>query len=238
MNILVTFGLFSILFLGGLTINSVSAQIDPLTDIVFFQTGELNTTDNQFQISDKLNIREFFNGDIIRISGLTLEGFPYITYSRVLEEQINTHGVIFIQGEFKKLNFDEKIKDETIVIEKDDDILLLLKYTQRAYSEKTLYVDVKIYDKDQNKLNDFDQNYGFISDVNINVKITNEDEQIVFSSNGVTNENGLFETQYLIPENSKRETLILTIDAENESSATSKMLQVFSLGQIPDNDSN
>jgi len=41
---------------------------------------------------------------------------------------------------------------------------LLLKYTQRAYSEKTVYVDVKIYDKDQNKLNDFDQNYGFISD--------------------------------------------------------------------------
>ena len=236
MNILVTFGLFFILFLGSLTINSVSAQIDPLTDIVFFQTGKLNTTDNQFQISDKLNIREFFNGDIIRISGLTLEGFPYITYSRVLEEQINTHGVIFIQGEFKKLNFDEKIKDETSVIEKDDNILLLLKYTQRAYSEKTVYVDVKIYDKDQNKLNDFNQNYGFISDVSVNVEITNEDEQIVFSSNGVTDENGLFETQYPIPENSKRETLLLTIDAENESSATSKILQVFSLGQIPDHD--
>jgi len=238
MNILVTFGLLFTLFLGSFSITSVSAQIDPLSDIVFFQTGELNTTENQFQISDKLNIREFFNGDIVRVSGLTLEGFPYITYSRVLEEQINTHGIIFIQGEFKKLNFDEEVIEETIVVEKDDNISLLLKYTQRAYSEKFIYVDVKIYDKDQNKLNDFDQNYGFISDVSINIKITDEDEQIVFSSNGVTNENGLFETRYLIPENSKRETLILTIDAENENSETSKILQVFSLGQIPDNDSN
>ena len=72
-----------------------------------------------------------------------------------------------------------------------------------------MYVDIKIYDKEQNKLNDFDQNYGFISNVNINIKITDEDEEIIFSSNGVTNENGLFETQYLIPENSKRETLVL-----------------------------
>ena len=143
-----------------------------------------------------------------------------------------------MQGEFKKLNFDEKIEEESTVVEKDDDILLLLKYTQRAYSEKTVYVDVKIYEKDQNKLNDFNQNYGFISDVNINVKITNEDDQIVFSSNGTTNKNGLYETQYLIPENSKRETLVLTIDAENENSATSKILQIFSLGQIPDHDSN
>ena len=238
MNILVTSGLLFILFLGSLSINSVSAQIDPLSDIVFFQTGELNTKENQFLISDQLNIREFFNGNIIRVSGLTLEGFPYITYSKILDEQINTHGVIFMQGEFKKLNFDEKIEEETTVVEKDDDISLLLKYTQRAYSEKTVYVDVKIYEKDQNKLNDFNQNYGFISDVNINVKITNEDDQIVFSSNGTTNKNGLYETQYLIPENSKRETLILTIDAENESSATSKILQVFSLGRIPSGSSN
>ena len=238
MNLHAIVVLFVILCLSLITSDFAYAEINPLDKIIFFQTGELSTTENQFQISDMLNIREFFNGDIVRISGLTLEGFPYITYSRILEEQINTQGVIFIQGEFKKLDFDEKEKDEPIVIEKDDDILLLLKYTQRAYSEKFVYVDVKIYNKEQNKLNDFEQNDGFISDVSINVKITDEDGQIVFSSDGMTNEKGLFETQYLIPENSKRETLILTIDAENENSTTSKILQVFSLGQIPDNDSN
>lgn len=138
-----------------------------------------------------------------------------------------------MQGEFKKLIFDEKTPSETIVVEKDENILLLVKYTQRAYSEKYVYVDVKVYEKDQNKLNDFYLNYGFISGVDINIKFTDEDGKIVFSSNGTTNQKGLFESQYLIPENSKRETLILTIDAENEKSSMSKIFQVFSLGRMP-----
>jgi len=231
-------GIFTLFSLGCISISSASAQIDPLSDIGFFQTGKLNVAEYQFLISDNFEIRELSNGNIVRISGLTLEGFPYITYSIIGEEKINTHGIIFIQGEFKKLNFDEKTPSETIVVEKDENISVLVKYTQRAYSEKTVYVDVKVYEKDQNKLNDFDLNYGFISDVEINIKFTDEDGKIVFSSNGTTNQNGLFESQYLIPENSKRETLILTIDAENESSSTSKIFQVFSLGQIPDHDSN
>ena len=150
-----------------------------------------------------------------------------------MEEQINTHGVIFIQGEFKKLNFDEKVKEETVVVEKNDDISLLVQYTQKTYSGKIIYVDVKVYDKDQNKLNDFDQNYGFISDVVLNIKITDEDEQVIFSSNGTTNQKGFFETEYLIPTNLDKETLILTIDAENENSSTSKIFQVFNFGKSP-----
>ena len=238
MNIFTILGIFIVFGLGYFSFNSVYAQIDPLSEIEFFQTGELGTLENQFQISSELNIREFFNGNIIRVSGVTVEGFPYITYSMISEEQISTRGVIFIQGEFEKLDFSKKVINETIIPEKDENISLLVKYTQRAYSEKYVYVDVKVYDKDQNQLNDFNLNYGFLQDVEINIKFTDEDGQIVFSSNGTTNQNGLFESKYLIPENSKRETLLLSINAENDSSSTSKIFQVFSLGQIPDNDSN
>lgn len=70
------------------------------------------------------------------------------------------------------------------------------------------------------------------------VKCKTCQKEIKLEEKSSRNENGLFETQYLIPENSKRETLILTIDAENESSATSKILQVFSLGRIPSGSSN
>ena len=45
------------------------------------------------------------------------------------------------------------------IVEKKEDILLLVKYSQRVYSEKIVFVDVKIYDKEQNKLNDF---YAFL----------------------------------------------------------------------------
>ena len=60
-TILVT---FSILTLGVFTINSAFAQVDPLSDIVFLQTGELNIDENQFQISNDIVIREFFDGKI------------------------------------------------------------------------------------------------------------------------------------------------------------------------------
>ena len=69
---------------------------------------------------------------------------------------------------------------------------------------------------------------------NIDVVITNEENQIIFSSNGTTNDKGFFETQYLIPESPKRETLSVAINAENENSVSSKILQVFKLGRIPD----
>ena len=55
----------------------------------------------------------------------------------------------------------------------------------------------------------------------------------MFSSNGITNEKGLFGTNYVIPDNSKRETLTVTINAENENSTSLKILQVFALGNIP-----
>lgn len=54
----------------------------------------------------------------------------------------------------------------------------------------------------------------------------------MFSSNGITNDKGLFETNYLIPDNSKRETLTVTINVENKNSSSSKILQVFALGNI------
>ena len=39
--------------------------------------------------------------------------------------------------------------------------------------------------------------------------------------------------EYLIPDNSKRETLTVTINAENENSRSTKFLQIFSLGNEP-----
>jgi len=233
MNIYMIIVIFSILILGVFTVNLVSAQVDPLVDIVFLQTGELNTSDNQFHISSEISIREFFNGNIIRVSGQTIEGFPYITYSKISDDKIDTRGMIFINGQFVDLIFVEKTIQTEINVEKKDDLAILVQYTQRVYSEKFIQIDIKIFNEDQNKLNDFYQNYDFIPNTNIEVMIINEDSQNVYSVNGITTNKGLYEMEYLIPENSKRETLTVTINAENEDSKSSKILQVFSLGRAP-----
>lgn len=85
------------------------AEVDPLTEIPFLQTGAINTDENQFQISNDIQIREFSNGKIIRMSGHTIEGFPYITYSKIIDDEIKTHGIIYVGGEFMPLSFEEKL---------------------------------------------------------------------------------------------------------------------------------
>jgi len=232
MNFFVIFGIFVIFCIGSISISSVSGQIDPLSEIIFFQTGELHTNNNQFQISDEFIVREFFNGNIIRISGQTIEGFPYITYSKISDENIDTHGSIFINNKFQKLSFSEKIIQTEQSVDKKDDLEIVVQYTQRAHSKQLIFVDVKIFEKEQNKYSNFNQNYGYITNTNIKVTITDDDNLEIFSSTGITNDKGLFETKYLVPDNSKRETLAITINAENDNSVSSKILQVFALGNI------
>jgi len=162
MNFYIILTIFTISSLGVFAVNSASSQIDPLTDIGFLQSGEINTKENQFHISNEINIREFFNGNIVRVSGQTIEGFPYIIYSKILDDTIDTHGIIFISGKFVKLSFEEKLKPEEIDFEKKDDLSILVQYTQRVHSKNFAQIDIKIYDKQQNKLNDFAQKDGLL----------------------------------------------------------------------------
>lgn len=223
----------SVLVIGVSATDYSFGQIDPLTEINFLQSGILYSDENEFNISNDINIREFFNGNIIRVSGQTIEGFPYITYSKVSDENIGTHGIIFINNQFVKLTFEEKSIISAETQDKNDDLALAIQYTQRAHSKQTIFIDVKVFDEEQNNFSNYNQNYGYIANTNISISITDEENNQVFSSNGITNDKGLFETNYQIPDNSKRETLTITINAENENSSSSKILQAFALGNIP-----
>ena len=232
MNFFNIFGifLFVVVIFG---ISAAHAEIDPFSEIIFLQSGILQTEENEFLISNEFNIREFFNGNIVRVSGQTIEGFPYITYSRMSDQSIDTQGVIFISGQFVKLSFMEKPIENEDIEEKVEDILITTQYTQRAHSKQFVFIDVKIFEKEENKNNDFNQNYAYVTNTNIQVVIVDENLENIFTATGITNDKGLFETKYLIPDNSKRETLTITINAENDNSSTSKILQMFSLGNIP-----
>lgn len=231
MNFNIILVIFVISSLGGYVINEVSAQVDPLIDIGFLQAGKINTDETQFHISNELTIREFFNGNIIRISGQTIEGFPYITYSKILDDKIDTHGMIFIGGKFVDLEWAENdIELNENVIEKKDDLAILIQYTQHVFSKKFANISMYIFDKEQNKLNNFDQKDGRLPNTGIEILVLDGDNQEFYSYNGTTNTFGFFETQFWIPDNYKRDTFTVIIDAENKNSKTSKILQIFTLG--------
>ena len=218
------------------TIGFAYAQVD-VNDIEFLQTGTINTTENEFSISNDIAVREFFNGNIIRVSGQTIEGFPYITYSEMVNEKIETRGIIYVGGEFLKLSFVEKPVQETTV-EKEDDLQILVQYSQRVYSKQYASIEIKTYDPEQNKLKDFNLNYGFLANINIKVIVLDENKEEFYSTSGITNSKGFFETEFYIPERYPLETLTVTIIAEDDDSKSSKILQVFTLGAIPKGDSS
>ena len=131
------------------------------------------------------------------------------------------------------LLFEEKQNQKEIDIEKKEDIVILVQYTQRVYSENFAKLEIKIFDSQQNKLNNFYQNYGYVLNADIEIIVMGEDNQEFYSSSGVTNSKGYYETEFWLPENSKRETLTVTINADNENSKSSKILQIFNLGRVP-----
>ena len=236
MKSLLIYGVFFLslgLFLGP----PAFGEIDLLSNLSFLDTGIIHSDENQFQISNDMNTREFFNGKIVRVSGQTIEGFPYITYSKILDDKVNTHGIIYVGGEFLKLSFVEKVTEETTE-EKEDDLQILVQYTQRVYSKQTALVDVKVYDPEQNKYNDFNLNYGFLKNIDIKIVVLDENNEEFYSTNGITNDKGFFETEFFIPERFPQETLTVTVSAEDNNSKSSKILQMFTLGAIPDNDSS
>ncbi len=235
------FLVLGILFsLGILMLETTTAQIDSINDIEFIQTGKLFTDKKEFTISNEINTREFLDGKIVRITGFTVEGYPYITYSKINNQQIITHGKIFTDNKFVSLVFEQQNISQTEKIEnkeKLDNVFILTQYTERLYSGQTAKIDVKIFDINQNKLNNFNQNYGYVPNTNIKITVLDRNEQIFSSSDGITNERGFYNTGFFIPKNSQSGVFTVIINAENDNSKSSKTIQIFNLGEVPDHDS-
>lgn len=64
--------------------------------------------------------------------------------------------------------------------------------------------------------------------------VIKKNNQKAFAANEITNKNDLHQIEFFIPKNSKRETLIVTITAENNDSELSEILQIFKLGKQSD----
>jgi hypothetical protein len=222
-------------------LESATAQIDPINDIKFIQTGKLFTDKKEFVISNEINIREFFDGKIVKITGYTVEGYPYITYSKINNQQITTHGKIFTNNTFLLLIFDQQKISQIEKIEKkekSDNILILTQYTEKLYSGQTAKIDMKIFDKDQNKSNNFNQNYGYIPNTNIKITVLDKNGQTFSSSEGITSDRGFYNAQFFIPKNNQNVIFTVIIDAENDNSKLSKTIQIFNLGEVPDHDNS
>lgn len=232
MNFNIVVVCFFVLIIGGVIISQAYGQVDPLIEIGFLQSGVIYSSENQFHISDDMNIREFFNGNIIRISGQTIEGFPYITYSKIKNDEIDTFGKIFINHKFVKLSFIEKPLLIVDSEEKMDNLSILVQYTKSIFSKKFANISMYIFDKDANTQNDYYQKDGRIQNVDVEILVVDGENQKIYSSEGLTNQFGFYETEFWIPDNYPRDTLTMTINAEKNNSESTKILQINTLGNF------
>ncbi len=222
-------------------IATAAAQIVSINNIEFIQTGKLFTDEKEFTISNEINIREFFDGKIVRITGQTVDGYPYITYSKINNQQITTHGKIFTNNKFVPIIFEQQKTSQIEKIEKKeklDDMSILVQYTERLYSGQTAKIDIKIFDVNQNKLNNFNQNYGYIPNMNIKIIVLDKNGQTISFSDGITNERGFYKMEFFIPKNSQNKIFTVSVNAENNNSKSVKTIQIFNLGERPDHDNS
>ena len=95
-------------------------------------------------------------------------------------------------------------------------------------------MNIKIFDINQNKSNDFNQNYRYVPNTNIKITVLDKNGQIFSSSDGITNDKRFYNTEFFIPKNNQPETFTVIINAENDNSKSSKTIQIFNLGEVPD----
>ena len=76
-----------------------SQQIEPESSPIL-ESGIISTKNKDYIISNDFDIRQFFFGKILRISGTTIDGNFYYVYHRIIDDEISLRGKIFIDGKF------------------------------------------------------------------------------------------------------------------------------------------
>lgn len=133
----------------------------------------------------------------------------------------------------QKLILENKLKTKPKDVKKQWFVNYFWIYQNIIY-KKTAKIDVKIFNKTQNKLNNFNQNYGFIKNTHIEFVVLNEQNEIFVTFTSKTDDNGLFSSKFFSQENIPQETFTIEITAENENSKSFKTIEIFNLAKRSD----
>ena len=204
-------------------------------DFLTLQTGIISTHDRDFAVSNDFETRVFKNGNIIRLSGITITGDPYYIYQKSINGDIVLKGKILVGGEFISIIQREIIIEPQVSLEPDTQLIMSAKLPHHTYANYPLIISVKVFDAEQNPQARYDQSFGALGNVFVNITITNEFDEFVTSLSGNTNENGLFNKSHKVREGIDlpgEYTVNVTID--DGKSSTSQTFKTFFRGDYRD----
>jgi len=209
-----------------------SQQIEPESSPIL-ESGIISTKNKDYIISNDFDIRQFFYGKILRISGTTIDGNFYYVYHRIIDDEISSRGKIFLDGKFVPLEFNKKpeqvTKESSMPLEQPE-MKILVQQTERVYWKENFDITIRVFDAKLNTLNDFNQNWGYLADVDVIVEIFNPENELLTSFEGKTDQTGNFEAGFFIFNKTLKEVYTVKISVGPENNQTTETLSMVVLG--------
>ncbi len=209
-----------------------SQQIEPESSPIL-ESGIISTKNKDYIISNDFDIRQFFYGKILRISGTTIDGNFYYVYHKIIDDEISSRGKIFLDGKFVPLEFNKKpeqvTKESSMPLEQPE-MKILVQQTERVYWKENFGITIRVFDAKLNTLNDFNQNWGYLADVDVIVEIFNPENELLTSFEGKTDQTGNFEAGFFIFNKTLKGAYTVKISVGPENNQTTETLSMFILG--------
>ena len=209
-----------------------SQQIEPESSPIL-ESGIISTKNKDYIISNDFDIRQFFYGKILRISGTTIDGNFYYVYHKIIDDEISSRGKIFLDGKFVPLEFNkepEQVTKESSMPLEQPEMKILVKQTERVYWTENFDITIRVFDAKLNTLNDFNQNWGYLADVDVMVEIFNPENELLTSFEGKTDQTGNFEAGFFIFNKTLKGVYTVKISVGPENNQTTETLSMVVLG--------
>jgi hypothetical protein len=126
---------------------------------------------------------------------------------------------------------------EEVVAEKED-VLVLIKHTDRVEWRSLYQFTVRTFDPLLNSFFDFYKTSGYLEGVPISATITDPLGNVIEILNGETKKFGYYDGSFLIPDNSRTGTYVLNVTVSGEKFKTSSKEMTFFVTPPPTDDSS
>jgi len=170
-------------------------------ELLVLNNGVISTASNDYPISSNFEIRVFHDGELIRIKGITTSGYPYYAYQKMIDEDTELRGKIFIDGKMlsivNKVSYIQESEPESeSAPESETEMLILVDHTSFGYYRFSYNIIAKIFDASTNPFEVFEQNSGVLDGIDIQIILTDPDGNVFQTYNGTTNALGYFNERF------------------------------------------
>jgi len=195
-------------------------QDDPITaalkekiesDSPILDNRKISDGTYDYIISADAQIRHIRAGDVMRIAGVTIDGYPYYAIQQYDHKgNIATTGKIMLENKIVSLfHIIEEViipvtpqKEEIVeTIPEQIPVEAVILFPHTTYWRQDMVINVKVFEEGQNKLNNYWFKSYLVPNIPVFIDINHENGDHLTTIRGETDSKGYFQARYYITEN-------------------------------------